>query len=168
VAQHTLLGQDLLIIEKSRSHSDTPHSVGLLWTSDKPIPETYIWQNTTLTRDRQSCPPAGFEPTTLSSERAQIHGLDYVPNGIDKCQNNAEKLKKHSCKHVSQEGVTLKVVCVPDIKVFERSRDRTLRCLNPGARWDGVVTFRSGRLTPGEGVQGAHWIESGVGWTQDR
>jgi hypothetical protein len=29
-----LVGQLSLIIEASRSHSDTPHSVGLLWTSD--------------------------------------------------------------------------------------------------------------------------------------
>jgi len=28
------MGQGLLIVEDSRSHSDTPHSVGLLWTSD--------------------------------------------------------------------------------------------------------------------------------------
>jgi len=30
----------LLIIEDSRSHSDTPHSVGLLWTSDQLVTET--------------------------------------------------------------------------------------------------------------------------------
>jgi hypothetical protein len=30
---------------------DTPHSVGLLWTSDKPDAETSTWQHTTLTRD---------------------------------------------------------------------------------------------------------------------
>ena len=32
--------QDLLIVEVSRSHSDTPHSVGLLWTSDQLVSET--------------------------------------------------------------------------------------------------------------------------------
>ena len=31
---------DLLIVEVSRSHSDTPHSVRLVWTSDQPIAET--------------------------------------------------------------------------------------------------------------------------------
>jgi len=30
------VGQSILIIEALRSHSDTPHSVGLLWTSDQP------------------------------------------------------------------------------------------------------------------------------------
>ena len=30
----------LLIVEVSKLHSDTPHSVGLLWTSDRPVAET--------------------------------------------------------------------------------------------------------------------------------
>jgi hypothetical protein len=36
MAQQPLVGQGLLIIEDSWSHSDTPHLVGLLWTSDQP------------------------------------------------------------------------------------------------------------------------------------
>ena len=40
MAQQPLVGQGLLIIEASRSHSDTSHSVGLLWTSDQPVAET--------------------------------------------------------------------------------------------------------------------------------
>jgi len=35
-----LVGHGHLIIGDSRSHSDTPHSVGLLWTSDQPNAET--------------------------------------------------------------------------------------------------------------------------------
>jgi hypothetical protein len=35
-----LVGQGLLIVEASRSHSDTLHLVGLLWTSDQPDAET--------------------------------------------------------------------------------------------------------------------------------
>jgi len=31
------VGKGLLIIEASRSHSDTPHSVGLLWPRDRPV-----------------------------------------------------------------------------------------------------------------------------------
>jgi hypothetical protein len=34
------MGQGLLIIEASLSHSDTPRQVGLLWTSDQPDAET--------------------------------------------------------------------------------------------------------------------------------
>jgi len=40
-----LVGQGLLIIEASRPHTHTPHSVGLLWTSDRPDAETCARQN---------------------------------------------------------------------------------------------------------------------------
>jgi len=43
-----------LIIDASRSHSDTPHSIGLLWTSDQPVAENSTWQQTTLTTNRHS------------------------------------------------------------------------------------------------------------------
>jgi hypothetical protein len=36
MAQQTLVGQGHLIIKASKSHSDTPQPVGLLWTSDQP------------------------------------------------------------------------------------------------------------------------------------
>jgi len=32
-----------LLCEVPRSYSDTPHSVGLLWTSDRPLAETATW-----------------------------------------------------------------------------------------------------------------------------
>ena len=32
-----------LLWEVPRSHSDTPHSVGLLWTSDRPVAGTSTW-----------------------------------------------------------------------------------------------------------------------------
>ena len=47
MAQHPLVGQDLLIIEASRSYSGIhAHSVGLLWTSDQPDTQTSTWQHT--------------------------------------------------------------------------------------------------------------------------
>jgi len=50
------VGVGLLIVEFSRSHSDTPHSVGLLWTDDRHVAET-----THSTHKRQtSMPPVGF------------------------------------------------------------------------------------------------------------
>jgi hypothetical protein len=52
MAQQTLVGQGLLIIDVSRSHSDTPHSLRFLWTSDQPDAETSTCQHTTFTRDR--------------------------------------------------------------------------------------------------------------------
>jgi len=40
MAHQSLMGQGLLIMVASRSHSDTPLSVGLLWTSDQPVAGT--------------------------------------------------------------------------------------------------------------------------------
>jgi hypothetical protein len=57
-----LVGQGLLIIEDSWSHSDTPHSVRLLWTSDQPDAETSTWHHTTLTRDKYPRPRRDWNP----------------------------------------------------------------------------------------------------------
>jgi len=55
MAQKPLMGHGLLIIEASRTHSDTPRSVRLLWTCDQADTETCTWQHTTLTRDIHPC-----------------------------------------------------------------------------------------------------------------
>jgi hypothetical protein len=69
LAQHPLVGQGLLIIEVSRSHSDTLHSVGFLWTSDQPDLE--ISDNT-----RQSQKADNHAPSAIPScERPQTHAL---------------------------------------------------------------------------------------------
>ena len=44
--QHLLVGQGLLIIEASRSHSDTQHSVGLLCKGDQLNAENSLPDNT--------------------------------------------------------------------------------------------------------------------------
>jgi len=41
---------------------ETPHSIGLLWTSDQPDAETSTWQYTTITRDRLSFPGRDSNP----------------------------------------------------------------------------------------------------------
>jgi hypothetical protein len=66
------VGQGPLIIKDSWSHSDTPHSVKLLWTSDQSDAETSTWQHTTLTTNIQtSMPLAGFKPIISASEQPQ-------------------------------------------------------------------------------------------------
>jgi hypothetical protein len=55
MVRHPLMGQGLLIFEASLSHSDTPLSVGLLWTDDRSVTETSTRQHTTLTTDRHPC-----------------------------------------------------------------------------------------------------------------
>jgi len=59
---------DLLIVEVSRSHSDTPHSVRLVWTSDQPIAETSTWHHKN-THKRQIHVP-GWIRTRIPIKRA--------------------------------------------------------------------------------------------------
>jgi len=51
VAQQPPVGRGLLIIEASRSYSDTIHSVGTLWTSYQPVAQTCTSQRTALKTD---------------------------------------------------------------------------------------------------------------------
>ena len=55
--QQPIMDQGLPIIEASRSHSDTPHSAELLWTSDRPVVDTSTWRHL----DRHLCHEAGYE-----------------------------------------------------------------------------------------------------------
>jgi len=62
MARQPLVGQSLLTVEVLRSNSDTLHSVGLLWTNDKPDAETFTWKHSTLTRDRHPCSRRNSNP----------------------------------------------------------------------------------------------------------
>ena len=55
MAQLPLQPQGLIIIEASRSHSDTPQSVELLWASDQPGAETYTQKDIDATGGIQTC-----------------------------------------------------------------------------------------------------------------
>jgi len=83
MARQTLLGQDFLIVEVSRSPSDTPHSVGLLWTSDRPRRRDLYLTTHNIRQRQTSMPPPGFEPAISASERPQTHGLDRAFTAID-------------------------------------------------------------------------------------
>jgi hypothetical protein len=75
------VGQGLLIIEASRSHSDTPQSVGLLWTSDQPDAETSTWQHTTLTTDIHAID--GIRPSNSSKRSALDRAATRIGNRVD-------------------------------------------------------------------------------------
>jgi len=83
-AQQPPVGQGYLNIEASRSHSDTPHSIGHLWTSDQPNADASTWQHTTLTQETASMRPTGFEITIPTSERPKSKALDVPAFGIGK------------------------------------------------------------------------------------
>ena len=73
-------GQGLLVIEASRSHPDTRHSI-LLWTSDQPDIETYTLRHTTLTRDRHSCPRRDSNPQSQQASGGTPTALTTLSSG---------------------------------------------------------------------------------------
>jgi len=84
MGHHPLLGQSLLVIESSPSHSDTLQSVGLLCTSDQSVAETTILDNTQHSQESLSMPPAGFESALPALERLQTHALNRAATGMGK------------------------------------------------------------------------------------
>jgi hypothetical protein len=60
-----LVGNCFLILKASRSHLDTPRSVGLPMTSDQLDKGTSTWQHTAFTKDRHPC--SGCVQTRKSS-----------------------------------------------------------------------------------------------------
>jgi len=89
MAQQPLVGKCLLTTEASLPHSDTPHSVGILWTSVRSFAETCTWQHTKLAGDRYPCPrqdyntqsqqPRGRRPTPYTA-RPLGSAIKYILN----------------------------------------------------------------------------------------
>jgi hypothetical protein len=77
----TPVGQSLLIVEESWSHSDTQQSVKLLWTSDQPDAETSTWQHRTLTKNKNPCHWQDLNPPIPAIEWSQTHVLDCAASG---------------------------------------------------------------------------------------
>jgi hypothetical protein len=63
-------GPGLLIIETSLSHSDTQHSVGLLWTSDQSHVENSTSKHPTFTTNRHIHAPGGTRNLNPSKRAA--------------------------------------------------------------------------------------------------
>ena len=63
------------ITELSRSYSDTPHSLGLLWNSDQPDARTSNYQNTKLSRDRHFHAPGRIRSRNPSNWAATVPHL---------------------------------------------------------------------------------------------
>jgi hypothetical protein len=64
-----LLGEGLLITDASRSQSDIPHSVGLLWTGDQPNAQTATW-NTQHSQETDIQAPGGIRTQNPSKPAA--------------------------------------------------------------------------------------------------
>ena len=71
----------VFLVEVSRSQSDTPHSVGFLWTSDRPVADLYLLTHINYTR-HISVTSVGFEPAIPTIEWQQTHALDHAATAI--------------------------------------------------------------------------------------
>jgi hypothetical protein len=86
------VGQGLLIIKATLSHSDTPHTIGLLWMNDQNIAETSACTIYNIFNRQTSMSPVGFEPAFPKIERPQTHALDRSASETDAIEFNTEFL----------------------------------------------------------------------------
>jgi hypothetical protein len=69
MAKQLLVGQGLLIVEALPSHTDTSHSVGLLWTSDQPT-QRPLPDNTQHSKETDIHTPGGIRNRNPSKRAA--------------------------------------------------------------------------------------------------
>jgi hypothetical protein len=87
---HTQTQTDRHTHTHTHTHTNThTQSVGIFWTSDRPVAETSTWQYTILTTDRHPCLRRNSNP---NSELPQNHALDRAVTWIGLC-NTKDKLK---------------------------------------------------------------------------
>ena len=65
------VGQGLFIIETSRSHSYTPHSVGLFWTGDQPEAKN-LYSMIHKTHKRQPFPRRNSKPQSQQASGRRL------------------------------------------------------------------------------------------------
>jgi hypothetical protein len=86
MAQPPLLGQDVLVIEASRSHSDTRTTLGRTpldeWSTRRSDLYLTTYNNHKILTPM---PPLGFEPAIPAREGPQTHALDRAAAGIGRC-----------------------------------------------------------------------------------
>jgi hypothetical protein len=116
VGQKPNSGPHHLIFEVSRSHTGRPHSVGLLWTMDRPVAETSNLQETTAI-------PA--------SERLQTYVLDLLGTRI--CSRSLYRLTYRNISVLTDSYSQRKNLCLylrvwahknGDAQVTRRSSER--------------------------------------------
>jgi hypothetical protein len=83
MVRQPVVEQGLLVIQSSRSHSDTLHSLGRTPLDEWSARRGDLHLTTHICHKRQiSMPPAGFEPAISAIEQRQSHVLDRVATWI--------------------------------------------------------------------------------------
>ena len=110
MAQQRPVGQDLLIIEASRSHSNIPHPVVLLWTSDQPDANTSTWLTHNTHNRQTSKSPMRIEPAIPASVEPHTYVLDLAAIGIGSYSKQII-LRYALFWHVAQHRVVIPYRC---------------------------------------------------------
>jgi hypothetical protein len=82
-----LLESQDLIIKTSRSHSDTPHSVELLWTKDQARRRDLCLTTHNTYKRQTSMVPAGSEPAMAARELPPTHAIESAASRIASTHN---------------------------------------------------------------------------------
>jgi hypothetical protein len=69
-------------LSRLHDHSDTPHSVGILWTRDQPDAESSTSHNAQHSQKTDIHAPVGLEPVIPVRERQQTNFFDGAVTGI--------------------------------------------------------------------------------------
>jgi hypothetical protein len=107
IAQQSLGGQDLLVVEASKWHSDITHLVGLLWTSDQPDTDPCVTAHNNH-KKQTSMSPAIYNP-----QSQQVSGRTLTPQNawpLGSAVLNHSPLPKLS--YLSNLGKITSVGCV--------------------------------------------------------
>ena len=103
--------------------------VGLLWTSDRPAPETSTWQHTTIIRDRHQCPRRDSNLPVPASEGLQTHASGCAamvigPLFIRRFRKieNSDYQPRHICLSVWNNSAPLDAFSWI-LNIFRRSRE---------------------------------------------
>jgi hypothetical protein len=77
-------------------YTQTPHQVGLVWTSDRPVAETSTWQHITLTTNTHPYPWRDTNPQILALNGARSQSyLSQIPLKMDRVQNSLSSVTLH-------------------------------------------------------------------------
>jgi hypothetical protein len=95
MAQQLLVVEGFIIIGDSRSHSDTPYSVGILWTSDQPDAEPSTLLHSAFTTDRHPCSRRDKNPQSKQASNRKPTPLTAQSLGSAHVQNtNSSSIKR--------------------------------------------------------------------------
>ena len=93
------VGQGVLIIKASRSHSDTSHSVGFIWTS-QPATETSTWQHAALQETDNHAPSwiRSHKPTKRAAADPRLRPRPLVQVENEKYSNIVMPVLLYGCE----------------------------------------------------------------------